>query len=59
MASLQRWDLEALRDGAHPLRVRFGGFISGVDTFDAAAFGITPPEAQLMDPQQRMLMEVR
>ena len=58
-ASLQRWDLEALRDGAHPLRVRFGGFLPAVDAFDAAAFGITPPEAQLMDPQQRLLMEVR
>lgn len=58
-ASLQRWDLDGLRDGAHVLRVRFGGFIDGVDAFDAAAFGITPPEAQLMDPQQRLLMEVR
>ena len=56
--SLQRWDLEGLRDGVHPLRVRFGGFIAGVDVFDAAAVGITPPEAQLMDPQQRLLMEV-
>ena len=58
-ASLQRWDLDGMRDGVHPLRVRFGGFISSVDAFDAAAFGITPPEAQLMDPQQRLLMEVR
>ena len=58
-ASLQRWDLEALRDGSHPLRVRFGGFLPAVDAFDATAFGITPPEAQLMDPQQRLLMEVR
>lgn len=58
IASLQRWDLEALRDGVHPLRVRFGGFVSGVEAFDAAAFGITPPEALLMDPQQRLLMEV-
>lgn len=55
--SLQRWDLDGLRDGAHPLRVRFGGFVQGVEAFDAAAFGITPPEAQLMDPQQRLLME--
>ena len=51
--------MEALRDGAHPLRVRFGGFVGGCETFDAAAFGITPPEAQLMDPQQRLLMEAR
>lgn len=58
-ASLQRWDLDGLRDGASVMRVRFGGFIAGVEAFDAAAFGITPPEALLMDPQQRLLMEVR
>ena len=57
--SFQRWDLEGLRDGVHPLRVRFGGFLQTVETFDAVAFGITPPEAALMDPQQRLLLEVR
>jgi len=55
----ERWDIDALREGRSTLRVRFGGFMPGVDAFDAAAFGITPPEAQLIDPQQRLLMEVR
>lgn len=28
------------------------------ETFDAACFGITPSEAALMDPQQRVMLEV-
>lgn len=56
--SYRRWDIDALRTGESVLRVRFGGFLTGVDLFDSLAFGITPPEALLMDPQQRLLMEV-
>jgi len=40
-------------------RVRFGGFLDGVDAFDAGLFSITGAEADLMDPQHRVLMEVR
>ncbi|MFJ2768914.1 SDR family NAD(P)-dependent oxidoreductase [Streptomyces sp. NPDC087300] len=56
-----RWDAAALLDAdpdaagrAYSLR---GGFLDGIDRFDAAFFGIPPQEAAAMDPQQRLLLQ--
>lgn len=54
-----RWDHEALvnKSGAANLYSRWGGFIEQVEQFDAEFFGITPREAELMDPQERLFLQ--
>jgi len=57
-----RWDIDAFYDpiqGAPgKMNTRFGGFLEDVDQFDPDFFRITPREAQRMDPQQRLILEV-
>ena len=47
-----RWDPEGVN------APRFGGFVDHVREFDARFFGISAREAERMDPQQRVLLEV-
>lgn len=57
-----RWDVEALycedQSSIGKMAVKRGGFINGVENFDASFFAMTPREAVSLDPQQRLLMEV-
>ena len=58
----ERWDWRAYfnadADAPGSMYTQHGGFLDGVDLFDAAFFGISPREAAAMDPQHRLALEV-
>ncbi|MEL6559560.1 MAG: SDR family NAD(P)-dependent oxidoreductase, partial [Bacteroidota bacterium] len=58
---LERWDWKSIYgDPATDytkVRVNSGGFISNADKFDPLFFNMSPREAELMDPQQRIALE--
>ncbi len=58
----ERWEPYVHRDprNAAVLRdtTRWGTFVDDLPGFDAEFFGVSPREAELMDPQQRMALEV-
>ncbi|MFK4546987.1 acyl transferase domain-containing protein/NAD(P)-dependent dehydrogenase (short-subunit alcohol dehydrogenase family)/acyl carrier protein [Streptomyces tendae] len=41
-----------------PADLTHGGFLDRIDAFDPLLFGITPRDADLMDPQERIFLEV-
>ena len=38
--------------------IRFGAFIEDIDLFDAEFFKMSPIQAQMLDPQQRLMLEM-
>lgn len=57
---LPRWEVEQALPGAPPgeRHARFGSFLPDVELLDAAAFGLSAAEAVLLDPQQRLILDV-
>lgn len=60
-APADRWRSYADRGPSYAAAARravpYGHFLDGVADFDAEFFGLSPREAELMDPQQRLVME--
>ena len=54
---LEPADADDMTSRADPAYVRARGILEEVDRFDAAFFGITPREAEVLDPQQRLFLE--
>src|SRR5579883_41447 len=58
----ERWDFEKyLGDPAvdpNKTNIKWGGFIKNIAQFDASFFNISPREAELTDPQQRIFLQV-
>ncbi|MER6036912.1 SDR family NAD(P)-dependent oxidoreductase [Streptomyces sp. NPDC001835] len=56
-----RWDSRRWYDpdpaAAGLAHTRWGGFLRDVDRFDPLFFGISPRQAELMDPQERLFLQ--
>ena len=54
---LSRWDAAAQDEHLQQTSVHFASVLDHVHVFDAAFFGVSSSEAELMDPQQRLVLE--
>lgn len=53
-----RWNWEEVNESLGQTISKWGGFMKNIKEFDAEFFGISPREARLMDPQQRLFMQI-
>ena len=54
-----RWGIDGLSESDLSLPgLLNGGYLDQIDRFDPAFFGIAPREAAIMDPQQRLMLEL-
>lgn len=57
----ERWDHGKIysqnKEEKNKVYCKWGGFINGYKEFDADFFGISPSEARLIDPQERLFLE--
>ena len=53
-----RWDHKTLMASDTGVYGKWGAFLNNAAQFDASFFGITPKEAELMDPQERLFLQV-
>lgn len=57
----ERWDYQLYFDSnknkTGTTYSKWGGFLSAVDEFDPLLFNISPQEAELMDPQERLFLQ--
>ena len=57
----ERWDWREYygdpQKETNKSNVKWGGFIDNISAFDAAFFNVSPREAVLMDPQQRLFLQ--
>lgn len=54
-----RWTLDNNQNqfGSEPMYAKWGGFVADYDCFDPLFFGISPRDAERMDPQERLFLQ--
>ncbi len=57
----ERWNIDTFFDpdpkAPNKSYCKWGGFLKEIDRFDSLFFSISPMEAEMMDPQQRLFLE--